>query len=419
MAREVVHAEAAGEEGLVASGEQFGHVPEVGQTVVDRRGGEQEHQLGPDRAVQHVEQTPVARAAVLPVVVGSGPAAEAASAVGGVVASAAAVAEMVGLIDDHRVGQVGDAPEPLREVVASAEVGVAEHAEAGEVRPAADAANMGQPPAQMRLPNALAGRLGSEQHHPLVLVQHEPLDQHQPHERLAQAHPVAQEGPAVLAADLHQRPVRLLLVAIELAEHARLRLVPLPRCELSAPEELVQRPGIHVERRELGGVAGDGPQHVGGDVLRRGPVRLEPVLELGDIPAALHLDVQLHISGQPRLGEVARSHQRLRSHHIELGVGDVCLGVELVPPVNPTLDPALSDGLHHGLYALQERVRALLVLQTVIESANSLAQRLLEDLVGLQRHLVAHQQADLLKLLPLAVKSQQRPDLEEPGGDVE
>ena len=58
-------------------------------------------------------------------------------------------------------------------------------------------------------------------------------------------------------------------------------------------------------------------------------------------------------------------------------------------------------------------------LQTVIESAYSLSQRLLEDLVSLQRHLIAHQEADLLKLLPLAVEGQQRPDLEEPGGDVE
>ena len=102
-----------------------------------------------------------------------------------------------------------------------------------------------------------------------------------------------------------------------------------------------------------------------------------------------------------------------------LAWGDVCLGVELVPPINPTLDPALSDGLHHSLYTLQERVRALLVLQTVIESTHTLAQRLLEHIVGSQRHLVAYQQADPLQLLPLAVEGQQRPDLEEPGGDVE
>ena len=95
------------------------------------------------------------------------------------------------------------------------------------------------------------------------------------------------------------------------------------------------------------------------------------------------------------------------------------LAWKLVAPVHPALDPALSDGLNHCLYTLQERVRPLLVLQTVIESAYSLAQRFLEHTVRAQRHLVAHQQADLLKLLPLAVEGEQRSDLEESGGDVE
>ena len=60
--------------------------------------------LGRTEPSSMFEQTPVARAVVLPVVAGAGPSAEAASAVRGVVASAAAVPEMVGLIDDHRVG---------------------------------------------------------------------------------------------------------------------------------------------------------------------------------------------------------------------------------------------------------------------------------------------------------------------------
>ena len=410
VARQVVHAEAAAEEGLVAAGEQLGHVTEVRQTVVDRGGGEQEHQLGPCRAVEHVVEAPVAGPPVLPVAVAAGLA---------VVASAAAVAEVVGLVDDHRVGEVGHALEALGELVASAEVGVAEHAEAGEVGPAADAADVGQPAAQVRLPHALAGRLGGEQHDPLVLVEHQPLDQHQPHERLAQAHAVAQERPAVLAGDLHQRPVGLLLVAVELAEHARPRLVPLARGELAAPEELVQRPRVHVERRELGGVAGDGPQHIGGDILGGGPVRLEPVLELGHLPAALNLDVQLDVAGEAGPGEVAGADKRLRAHHIELGVGDVGLGVELVAPVHPALDPALGDRLHYRFHALQERVRALLSLQAVIKATHPPPQRLREHAAGAQRHLVAHQQPDPLQLLPLAVQRQQCPDLEEPRRHVE
>ena len=45
---QVVDAQAASEVGLVAAGEQLGHVPEISQAVVDRRGREQEHQLGAD-----------------------------------------------------------------------------------------------------------------------------------------------------------------------------------------------------------------------------------------------------------------------------------------------------------------------------------------------------------------------------------
>ena len=93
--------------------------------------------------------------------------------------------------------------------------------------------------------------------------------------------------------------------------------------------------------------------------------------------------------------------------------------MELVLSVDAALDPSLSNGLDHRLHTFQERVRALLVLQAVVEPAHPLAQRLLEHIVGSQRHLVAHQQADPLQLLPLAVEGEQRPDLEEPGSDVE
>ena len=98
---QVVDAQAASEVGLVAAGEQLGHVSEISQAVVDRRGREQEHQLGAHVVVQQVEEAPVAGALVT-VVLG--------------LAAAAAVAEVVSLVDDHRVGQLGDAPEPLGEV---------------------------------------------------------------------------------------------------------------------------------------------------------------------------------------------------------------------------------------------------------------------------------------------------------------
>ena len=63
-----------------------------------------------------------------------------------------------------------------------------------------------------------------------------------------------------------------------MAEHAGVGLVPLTCGELAAPEELMQGLGVHVEGREVGGVPGDGPQHILGHVLGCSPVGLEPVL---------------------------------------------------------------------------------------------------------------------------------------------
>ena len=229
---------------------------------------------------------------------------------------------------------------------------MAEHGEVGEVGSAAESADVRQPPAQVGFPHALLGGFGSEDHHPLVFVKHQPLHQHQPDEGFAQAHAVAEEGSSVLAGDLHQRPVGLSLVLIEVREHPRVGLVPFAGGELPAPEELVEGLGINVEGGELGGVAGDGSQHILGDFFGLFPVDVEPVLELGDFPAALDLDVQLDVLGQPGPGEVAGADQRLGTDHVELGVGYVGLGVELVPPVDPAVDLALLQRFDHSVGAL-------------------------------------------------------------------
>ena len=155
-------------------------------------------------------------------------------------AAAARIAEVVRLVDDDDVGQLGDPPEALREVALAAEVGVAEDGEVAEVGAAADAADVRQPFAQVRLPDALLGRLRGEQDDALALVQDEALDQHQADEGLAEADAVAEERAAVLARDLHQRPVGFLLVAVELREHLRPGLVPLGRGQLVAAEELLK-----------------------------------------------------------------------------------------------------------------------------------------------------------------------------------
>ena len=94
-----------------------------------------------------------------------------------------------------------------------------------------------EPLAQVRLPHRLLRGLRREQHDTLALVQDEPLDQHQPDERLAETDAVAEERAAVLAGDLHQRPVRLLLVAVELGEHLRLRLTSHSPAVISWPRK--------------------------------------------------------------------------------------------------------------------------------------------------------------------------------------
>ena len=58
---QVVHAYRAREVGLVAAGEELGHVAEVAQTVVDGGGRQHEHGLGAFRVVEQFEQAVVAR----------------------------------------------------------------------------------------------------------------------------------------------------------------------------------------------------------------------------------------------------------------------------------------------------------------------------------------------------------------------
>ena len=238
------------------------------------------------------------------------------------------------------------------------EVGVAEDGEVAEVGAAADAADVRQPLAQMRLPDALLGGLGREQDDALALVQDQALDQHQADEGLAEADAVAEERAAVLAGDLHQRPVGLLLVAVELREHLRASLVPLRRRQLVATEELLQRLRVDVERRDRDGCAAmTVSMIVVGDVGRFVPVRLEPLLELRHLASALDLDVELDVLGQPGTREVAGADQGLGADDLELGVRDVGLGVELVLVVDAALDLSRPQRLDDRRNAVQEGVR--------------------------------------------------------------
>ena len=68
-----------------------------------------------------------------------------------------------------------------------------------------------------------------------------------------------------------------------------------------AAEELVQRLRVDVERRVLADVALDDVCRTSGVTSSaRLPVLLEPLLELGDLAPALHLDVELDVLRQAR-----------------------------------------------------------------------------------------------------------------------
>ena len=292
---QVVHAYRARKVLLVAAGEEFGHVAEVTQAVVDRGGGEHEHRLGTLGIVQKIEHAIVARWLDPPVGI----------------AAPTRIPEVVGLVDDDYIRQFRDAPEALGKVALASQVGVVENRQVAEVRAPADSADVREPVSQVRLPHPFPGRLRCEEDDALSFVQHQTLDEHQPNERLAETHAVAKEGTAVPPGDLHERPIRLLLVAIQLVEHLRASLVPLGRGELVAPEELLQRPGVDLEWRMEASVAPNGLDDRIVDLAGEFPVRLKPLLELRDLARALDLDVQLDVLCEAGPGEVAGADQRL------------------------------------------------------------------------------------------------------------
>ena len=74
-------------------------------------------------------------------------------------------------------------PESIRNADA-AEVGVAKDGEIAEVPTTVDPADVRKIVPQERLPDRLLGRLWREQHDPLVLVKHQPFDQHQADEEV-------------------------------------------------------------------------------------------------------------------------------------------------------------------------------------------------------------------------------------------
>ena len=272
----------------------------------------------------------------------------------------------------------------------------------------------------MRLPYPVFGRLRCEQHDTLALVKDEPLDQHQTDEGLAKTHAVTEERTAVLPGDLHERPIRLLLIAIEVREHARPCLVPLGRGQLVPPEELLQGLRVDVERRIRVRMSRDRLNDGLADHTRFVPVRLEPLLELRDLARALDLDIQLDVLRETRPREVAGAHQRLGAHNLELCVGDVGLGVEFVLVVDTALDLPGAECGDDRRDPVQKGVRLLVLLDAFVEPVERLRPDRIENgLPSPMGGLRAEQDPDLVESLPFSIEGEQSADLEVSGRDVE
>ena len=114
----VVDAERSREEAFISPSEQLRHVAEVVETVVDRRCGEHEELLRTGRAFEHVVELAISRWALLSL------------------SRKAGIAEVVGFVDDDRVGLLPNLVHHIRPVHIAGgqpiQVGVVDNAERNE-----------------------------------------------------------------------------------------------------------------------------------------------------------------------------------------------------------------------------------------------------------------------------------------------
>src|SRR5262249_55466609 len=138
--------------------------------------------------------------------------------------------------------------------------------------------------------------------------------------------------------DLHQGPIRFLLVTIDPREHLRARLVPLGGGQFVPTEEFVQRLGVNIERRVKPYMARYRLKNEISYVNRFIPVSIKPLLELLDFTRAWDLNVKFNVLCQARHREIARTNQRLRADDIKPCVCNIRLGVKFITFIDPTLD---------------------------------------------------------------------------------
>ena len=101
------------------------------------------------------------------------------------------------------------------------------------------------------------------------------------------------------------------------------------------------------------------------------------------------------------------------------GVRDVGLGVELVLSVDAAENLPAADAFGDGRDADKEVIALLLAFQARVQVADGPRQPLLEGILRAKGNLAAHEDAELIDLLPLIGQGQQRADLEVAGGDVD
>ncbi|MGH8587849.1 MAG: hypothetical protein ACREXX_00485, partial [Gammaproteobacteria bacterium] len=123
---QIVYAEGPAEVRLVAPCEELGHVADVAQPVVDGSCGQHVERLQSGRVPEKLIELVVTRRIALVVAVALAP----------------RITEVVSLIDDHDIGELGDPTEPLGEVPFATQVRMAEDSEVAEVGVAADATDV-------------------------------------------------------------------------------------------------------------------------------------------------------------------------------------------------------------------------------------------------------------------------------------
>ena len=154
----------------LAAREEFHHVLQVGEAVIDRRGREQEYRL----VTYEFKHLPVTRGPSPPFALDAG------------------VAEVVCLVNDDDIGHLFDTFQ-IRGLPVAVQVCVVEDDEVRE-----DAVQVRQIAVERLLPDGLTGRFRHEECDALALFFNQPLDQHHADESFTQADAVAQKRPSLL-----------------------------------------------------------------------------------------------------------------------------------------------------------------------------------------------------------------------------